>query len=146
VLGVHHDDRDVAAVGAPGHVSVADLGWLDEDGFLFLADRTSDRMVVAGHEVRPGPIEEVIGGHPDVVDVAVVGLAGEDGDLVLHALVQPRPGASVTVAQVLERCREALSPHEVPTVVRFTTALPRTEEGKMRRSVVRSLAGADPAP
>ncbi|WNV85798.1 AMP-binding protein [Umezawaea sp. Da 62-37] len=138
-------DRELRTAGsAPGHVSVADLGWLDEDGFLFLADRTSDRMVIAGHEVRPGPVEEVISGHPDVADVAVVGLAGEDGELILHALVQPRPGAVMTVAQVLERCREALSPQEVPAVVRFTTALPRTEEGKMRRSVVRSLAGAEP--
>ncbi|WP_394620167.1 class I adenylate-forming enzyme family protein [Lentzea sp. JNUCC 0626] len=123
----------------PGHVSVADLGWLDEDGYLFLADRMSEVLEIEGRKVVPSAVEEVIASDPDVADVAVVGTTTEEGRMRLYALVQPRAGAALSTGDVLRRCRNALEPHEIPADVRFTDALPRTEEGKMRRSVVRSL-------
>ncbi|ASW54777.1 class I adenylate-forming enzyme family protein [Plantactinospora sp. KBS50] len=132
------------AATVPGHVSVADLGWLDEDGYLFIADRMSDVLDIDGHRVLPSVVEEVIGRHPAVADVAVAGTAAEDGATVLYALVQLLPGADLGEDDVLDLCRGSLAAHEVPTLVRFTTAIPRTEEGKMRRSVIGASAPTGP--
>ena len=132
------------------YVSVADLGWLDEDGYLFLADRMSDAFDVDGVTVYPGAVESAVAELPDVADVAVVGLWDEaDGSARLHALVQPRPGVAADEAlssRILDHCAERLTPAEVPRHVQFTAALPRTAEGKMRKSVVREWAVGQRAP
>nr|MDT0658179.1 AMP-binding protein [Micromonospora sp. DSM 115978] len=129
----------------PSYVSVADLGWLDDDGYLFLADRMSEVLELDGVSVYPSRVEEVIGAHPLVADVAVVGLTGEDGLPYVHALVQSRvPGAGgvgeLTADAVRAWCAQRLAAVEIPAVVQFTDHLPRTAEGKMRRSVVREMS------
>ncbi|MFY1638123.1 class I adenylate-forming enzyme family protein [Solwaraspora sp. WMMB335] len=145
------------------YVSVADLGWLDDDGYLFLADRMSEVLEIDGARIYPSRIEETIGAHPLVADVAVVGLTGEDGQPYVHALIERvlrrpaggpddgPPAADVvelTADAVRQWCADRLAAVEIPTVVQFTSHLPRTAEGKMRRSVVRQMSQAattDPA-
>lgn len=137
-------DRELRrAPDDPAYVSVADLGWLDEDGFLFLADRMSETIDIGSVTVYPSRVEEVIGDHPDVADVAVVGLWTEDGRPYLHALVQPVPTAQLSATAVRQLCRSALTEAEVPETVQFTAVLPRTAEGKMRRSVLRDMTSRD---
>ncbi|MDG4765265.1 AMP-binding protein [Solwaraspora sp. WMMD406] len=139
-------DRELRrAPDDPAYVSVADLGWLDEDGYLFLADRMSETIDIGSVTVYPSRVEEVIGDDPEVADVAVVGLWTEDGRPYLHALVQPVPGAGLSPTAVRQLCRAALTEAEVPETVQFTAVLPRTAEGKMRRSVLRDMTSRDGA-
>jgi bile acid-coenzyme A ligase len=122
-------------------VSVADLGWLDEDGYLFLADRMSDVVEIDGHEVSPARVEQLIGSLPSVADVAAFGMSTEDGRVYLHALVQPMPSdPRPSPDEIRTICRTELAAHEVPAVVQLTAAIPRTPEGKMRRPAARSMA------
>jgi bile acid-coenzyme A ligase len=146
-------DRELRrAPDDPNYISVADVGWLDEDGYLFLADRMSEVLELDGVSIYPSRIEEVIGAHPLVADVAVVGLTGEDGQPYVHALVEPvtPTKGELTAGVVRAWCEERLVAAEIPAVVQFTDHLPRTAEGKMRRSVVRQMTetpgtgGADP--
>lgn len=134
------DHRLRRAPDDPDYVSVADVGWLDPDGYLFLADRMSEVLTIDGHSIYPSRVEEVIGEHPAVADVAVVGLTGEDGRPYVHALVEPAPGRGLTGADVRDWCAARLPEAERPGVVQFTGRLPRTAEGKMRRSVVREMS------
>lgn len=130
-----------------GYVSVADLGWLDEDGYLFLVDRMSETIRIDGATVHPGAVEAVIAELPQVADVAVVGLHDERGKPYLHALVQLRSGAIVpqgSADAVIAQCTRHLPSAQVPQQVQFTGELPRTAEGKMRKSVVRSRVLGQP--
>ncbi|MFY1632251.1 class I adenylate-forming enzyme family protein [Solwaraspora sp. WMMB335] len=130
------------AADDPTYVSVADLGWLDEDGYLFIADRLSEALRIDGQTVYPSMLEEVIGEHPLVADVAVVGVVDAGGRLLLHAVVEPVSHAAGRLDgnTVLDHCRQRLDEARVPRTVQFTERLPRTREGKMRRSVVREIA------
>lgn len=124
----------------PSYVSVADVGWLDPDGYLFLADRMSEVLEIGGSTVYPSRVEEVIGEHPLVGDVAVVGLTDEQGRPYVHALVEPAQRSGLDAAEVRDWCAGRLPEAERPSVVQLTEKLPRTAEGKMRRSVVREMA------
>ncbi|MFJ4706775.1 class I adenylate-forming enzyme family protein [Streptomyces anulatus] len=128
------------------HISVADLGWLDEDGYLFLADRMSDTVEIEGTTVYPRNVEKAIAELPEVGDVAVVGLWDENGAPYLHALVQGRDGTTpaLDAERIREHCAASLTAAEVPARVQFTTALPRTAEGKLRKSVVRDIVETSP--
>ena len=126
---------DRAEVDADGFASVGDLGWLDPDGYLFLADRRVDLIITGGSNVYPAEVEAVIAIHPGVADVAVIGLPDPDWGSRVHAIVQPRSFASPPLADELAaHCRARLQPHKVPKHFEFVAELPRDEASKIRRS------------
>ncbi|MDL4817199.1 AMP-binding protein [Actinomadura opuntiae] len=116
-----------------GFASVGDVGRLDTGGYLYLAARRHDMVIVGGGNVYPAEVEAALAEHPDILDVAVVGRADEHlGGRVL-ALVIRRPGSVLTEAGVTAFARRLLAPHKVPWAVRFVSELPRTEAGKLQR-------------
>ncbi|MFD0686464.1 AMP-binding protein [Actinomadura fibrosa] len=123
-----------------GFLSVGDFGRLDADGYLYLAPRRHDMVIVGGGNVYPAEVEGVLSGHPDVLDVAVVGEHDELLGSRLVALVVGRPGAEPDAAGIAARAAARLAPHKVPWDVRFVTELPRTGAGKLLR---RRLAGTE---
>lgn len=127
--------EETAAVLVDGWLRSGDLGVLDADSYLTLAGGADDIEMVSGHKVWPGEIEGVIGEHPAVQSVAVVGDVGERGS-VLRALVIPRPGHSgdqALVDELVLRARERLAPFKVPRLFTFVDDLPRTATGKLQR-------------
>ena len=120
---------------ADGFVSVGDLGWLDEDGFLFLADRRSDLIISGGANVYPAEVEAVLSEREDIVDVVVVGLPDKEWGKRVHAIIQPRDFArSPSVTHLNAHCRARLSAYKAPKSYEFLPQLPRQESGKIRRS------------
>lgn len=118
--------------------SVGDLGWLDTDGYLYLADRRTDLIISGGANIFPAEVEAVISQHPSVKDVAVVGLADADLGRRVHAIVELRTDASeVTADELLALCSTQLVRYKVPRAIEFVHALPRNEAGKIRRSALR---------
>lgn len=144
------DDPSFEYKGAPpparsddGFTSVGDLGWLDEDGYLFIADRRRDMIVSGGANVFPAEIEAALSEHPEVFDSAVVGLRDDEWGQRVHALIQPRDAASAPAAAELRaHCRARLAPYKVPKSFETVDRLPRSEAGKLNRSaLVRERAG-----
>jgi len=114
-----------------------DLGYQDEDGYLFLVDRKKDLIKSSGYQVWPREIEEVISSHPAVAEVGVVGLPDKMRGEIVKAWIVLRPGKSTTGAELKTFCREKLAPYKVPAKYEFVTELPKTQIGKVLYRVLR---------
>jgi long-chain acyl-CoA synthetase len=116
-----------------GFFRTGDLGRFDAAGNLFITGRISDLIIVAGENVYPGEVEEVINAFPGVADSSVVGMPDSSRGQVPAAFVEPEAGAAVDEGAVRAWCRERLAPYKVPRVVRVIEKLPRTATGKVAR-------------
>jgi long-chain acyl-CoA synthetase len=121
-----------------------DLGYLDEDGYLFIVDRLKDLIKTSGFQVWPREIEEVVATHPAVAEVGVAGVAHETRGEVAKAWVVLRAGQQATAEEIRDFCRGRLAPYKVPAQVEFRDALPMTMTGKVLRRAL--TAGDQPAP
>jgi bile acid-coenzyme A ligase len=131
---------------ADGFSSLGDLGWLDSDGFLFLADRRTDMIITGGANVYPAEVEAALSEHPDVVDVVVIGLPDPEWGSRVHAVVQPRLADAPPDMEALRaHCRERLAAYKVPKSFAFTDQLPRSAAGKLRRTALSESGVATPA-
>jgi long-chain acyl-CoA synthetase len=117
--------------------TVGDIGYLDEDGFLFIVDRKADMVISGGVNIYPAEVEAVLYRHPDIVDVAVIGVPDEKMGEQVKAVVEPRRGASLVAAEVIEFCRSHIAHYKCPRSVEFVTALPRDPNGKVRKRELR---------
>ena len=126
-------------VDSGGWRRTRDLGYLDEDGYLFLVGRSNDLIIRAGENVAPAEVEAVLASHPQVADVAVAGVADEDLGERIGAVVVPRPGARLDPAEVVEFARSRLAAFKKPEVIAVVDELPRSALGKVRRPLVREL-------
>jgi long-chain acyl-CoA synthetase len=128
---------------------MGDVGYLDEDGYLFLTDRSADLIISGGVNVYPAEVEAELLGHPSVGDAAVIGIPDEEwGELVL-AVVEPRAGVEpgeALAAELIEHCRSRLAHFKCPRRVDFVDHQPRTHSGqrynRRRRESYRSEGGA----
>jgi bile acid-coenzyme A ligase len=120
-----------------GFASVGDLGWVDEDGYLFLADRRVDMIVTGGANVYPAEVEAALTEHPAVADVAVIGVPDAEWGKRVHAVVQVREGIGApSAARLNDHCRERLASYKAPKTYEFVARLPRDDAGKIRRSAL----------
>lgn len=121
-----------------GMVSVGDLGRLDQDGYLYIADRRTDLILSGGANIYPAEVEAALLEHPGVLDCGVVGLPHPDWGQQVHAIVQPRDITSPpSDAELAAFCRERLASYKVPKSFEFIEELPRDPSGKLRRSKLR---------
>jgi long-chain acyl-CoA synthetase len=119
-----------------------DIGYLDEDGYVFLVDRKKDLIKTSGFQVWPREIEEVVAAHPGVAEVGVAGVRDAIKGEVVRAWVVLRPDAHVTEHELRVWCRERLASYKVPAAVEFRSELPKSMVGKVLR---RMLAESHPA-
>lgn len=135
----YHGDsqKTAAAFNAQGWGTYGDLGHVDDEGYLYLADRRTDLIVSGGVNIYPREIEDLLIMHDDVADVAVVGVPDPEFGQSVKAVVQLRPGVGTPDAPALIAfCRAQLAGFKVPRSVDFTDALPRLPSGKLLRRVV----------
>jgi long-chain acyl-CoA synthetase len=114
-----------------------DLGYLDEDGYLFIVDRKKDLIKTSGFQVWPREVEEALAAHPAVSEVGVAGVADATKGEAVKAWVVLRPGRRATEEELRNHCRGLLAPYKVPTHVEFRTELPKTMIGKVLRRALR---------
>jgi propionyl-CoA synthetase len=128
----------------PGYYLTADAGFKDEDGYLFIMSRTDDIINVAGHRLSTGGMEEVLAGHPDVAECAVVGVADElkgeipVGFVVLKSGVLRDP--DIIVQELIQRVREQIGPVASFKVAAVVDRLPKTRSGKILRGTIKKIA------
>ena len=124
-----------AKVMEGGWESLGDIGWFDEDGYLYLSDRRADMILVGGSNVYPAEIEAALEEHPAVQSVAVIGLPDEDLGNRVHAIVQAKE--AVTPDQLKAHVAERLVSYKQPRTFEFVDEPLRDDAGKVRRSALR---------
>jgi acyl-CoA synthetase (AMP-forming)/AMP-acid ligase II len=141
--GYYEDPARTAAVVRGGWLHTGDLGHLDADGYLYLTGRLKDLIITGGFNVYPSEVEQVIWSHPAVEDCAVVGAPDDDWGERVTAVVELKPGMSVTADELRSRCRAALGPVRTPKDVLFVDRLPRSVNGKVLKKDVRASFWTD---
>jgi long-chain acyl-CoA synthetase len=124
-----------------------DMGWLDEDGYLFLADRRSHMIISGGVNIYPQESENVLFEHPAVADVAVIGVPndefGEEVKAVVELLPEAGAGNDELAEEILTFCRSKLAHYKCPRSIDFVAELPRTPTGKVRKRDLRQAYWAE---
>jgi bile acid-coenzyme A ligase len=119
-----------------GWESLGDLGWMDEDGYLYLSDRLSDMVIVGGANIYPAEVEAAIEAYPGVRSSAVIGLPDEDMGARLHAVID-RPDGPVDDAAMIAHLAERLVRYKIPKSFEYTAEAVRDDAGKVRRKALR---------
>ncbi len=120
------------------YMTVGDMGYLDEEGYLYIVDRKTDMVISGGVNIYPAEIEEVIHEHPAVIDVAVIGVPNDDWGEELKAVVQLKPGERATQDDIIDFCRERLADYKRPRTVDFVAEVPRNPSGKLLKREIRA--------
>lgn len=122
---------------ADGFRTIGDLGWVDEDGYLYITDRRTDMIVSGGSNIYPAEVEAALSEHPDVADSIVVGVPDDEWGRRVHAIIQPRDVQRPPAAAELDaHMRERLVNYKAPKTYEFLPELPRNEAGKVRRTEI----------
>lgn len=120
-----------------GFRSIGDMGWVDEDGFLYISDRRQDMIITGGANVFPAEIEAALSEHPGLVDFVVIGLPDSEWGHRVHAIVQPVDPANPPTEDALRaHCKDRLASYKVPKDFEILDQLPRSTAGKINRSAL----------
>jgi len=131
-LREHTDDSDTRR-----WLHTGDLGYMDDDGYLFVVDRKKDLIKTSGYQVWPREIEEVLAAHPAVAEVGAAGVPDALKGEIVKAWIVLRAGQSATEQELRAYCREKLAPYKVPAHIEFRSELPKTMVGKVLRRALR---------
>ncbi|PJD95691.1 MAG: long-chain-fatty-acid--CoA ligase [Legionella sp.] len=127
-----------------GYLKTGDIARMDEEGFIYLVDRKKDMIVVSGFNVYPNEVEQVIGMHPGVLEVGVVGVMdNESGERVKACIVKKDP--ALTPEDINLYCRAHLAAYKVPKIIEFYEELPKTNVGKILRRALKEAHQSTPA-
>jgi bile acid-coenzyme A ligase len=128
-----------ARTAANGFESIGDFGWMDAEGYLYLADRRTDLILSGGANIYPAEVEAVLMEHPSVEVAVVIGLPHEDLGAAVHAIVKPHPEQAMMLdAATLDAfVRERLTRYKAPRSYEFTNEMLRDDSGKVRRTQLR---------
>lgn len=128
----------------PGVSTLGDIGHLDEDGFLYLTDRVANVIITGGVNIYPQEVESLLALHPDIEDLAVIGVPDQDLGEIATAVVQLVPGRPADDAMersILEYCRARLATYTCPRRVVFVDEIPRQPTGKLMKRMLRGIVG-----
>ncbi len=142
VMAGYFDDPEetAATVDEDGWLRTGDVGVLDDNGNLTITDRTKDMFIVGGFNAYPAEIEQIMMRHPDVGQVAIVGVPDHRLGEVGKAFVVPRVNRSIDPTELLEWCREQMANYKVPRSIDVLDALPLTASGKVQKFKLREMA------
>jgi acyl-CoA synthetase (AMP-forming)/AMP-acid ligase II len=122
-----------------GWFYTGDLGYFDEEGYLFVAGRKKDMVKSGGISIYPLEIESVIYDHPDILEAAVIGMPDAQWGEAVKAVAVLKPGAVLNGEELIGFCKERLSAYKVPKSVEFRSALPHTEVGKVNKVKLKEM-------
>lgn len=128
-----------------GWLHSGDMGYIDQEGYLYLIDRRKDMYVSGGENVYPAEVEDVLMRMPRIADAGVIGIPDEKWGETGLAVVVVTPGEKLTEEEVIEYCRDKLAGYKRPRKVKFVEALPRTLTGKILKKDLRAMYGGPQA-
>jgi len=124
-------------LGPDGWLRTGDAGYMDSDGYLYIHDRIKDMIISGGENIYPAEVESAICDHPDVAEVAVIGIPDEKWGEAVKAIVVMKQGKSATATDIINFTRERIAGFKTPKSVEFIEALPRNPSGKILRRHLR---------
>jgi long-chain acyl-CoA synthetase len=133
----HNADEKRSEIERDGLITNGDIGYLDEDGYLFLCDRQHDVVISGGVNVYPAEIEAALATHPGVSDSAVFGIPDPEYGEALAAVVQPRNGQSLSTTELAAFLKARFANYKVPREFEIRDSLPRDESGKIFKRLLR---------
>jgi long-chain acyl-CoA synthetase len=134
------DKRKTEESRREGFFTVGDIGYLNQDDYLFLCDRKSDMIISGGVNIYPAEIENVLLTHPKVADAAVFGIPNSDWGEEVKAVIEPAPDVeenAALVAEILAFCQDKLAKYKTPRSIDFTDEMPRDPNGKLYKRKLR---------
>jgi long-chain acyl-CoA synthetase len=132
-------DKTAEALEPDGWLHTGDLGYMDEDGFVFVTGRIKELIIKGGENIAPGEIDEALYSHPAVLDAAAVGIPDDRyGEDILCCCVL-KPGCECTLEDLRQHCVEQLGEYKTPKVIRIVEDLPKGPSGKIQRLKLREL-------
>jgi long-chain acyl-CoA synthetase len=137
----YYKDKEKTAANRVGRLfTVGDIGYLDEDGYLFLCDRKADMIISGGANIYPAEIEGVLLSHPGVGDAAAFGVPHPDWGEEVKAVIEPGPGAEPgpeLAEDILAFCADRLARFKTPKSIDFIAEMPRDPNGKLYKRKLR---------
>ncbi len=121
-----------------GWLYTGDVAVQDEDGYIFIVDRTKDMIIASGYNIYPREIDEVIYRHPKVAEAVAVGVPDEYRGETIKLFVVLKPGQTATEEELVEFCKDKLAPYKRPKIVEFRDEIPKSAVGKVLRKVLRA--------
>lgn len=135
--GYVSQDHATAPTIVNGWLHTRDMGWMDADGYLYLAGRKDDLIIRGGENISPAEVEAVLHTHPAIEEAAIIGLPDMDWGEQVMAIVVPKAGSPLTAEEVIDWCHQRLASFKKPAIVQFVPALPRNALGKVLRKELR---------
>jgi long-chain acyl-CoA synthetase len=118
-------------------VHTGDVGWMDDEGFVFIVDRMKDMIVSGGENVYSAEVENALCRHPEVAMCAVIGVPSERWGESVHAVVVARPGTNPSEADLVAHCKAVIASYKCPRSIEFQPALPMSAAGKVLKHRLR---------
>jgi len=141
MAGYWNNDVATAAAIRDGWVFLGDIGYLDEEGYLFLVDRKKDMIISGGENIYSREVETALLEHPSVVDAAVIGVPDQRWGERVFAVVVVREGMKIDEHQLIEHCTSLIARYKCPKSVEFVRELPRLPSGKVAKLELRRMYG-----
>ena len=131
-------DATNEALDEEGWLRTGDAGFMDEDGYIYIHDRVKDMIISGGENIYPAEVENAIFGHPNVADVAVIGIPDEKWGEAVKAIIVPAADVSIDDADIIAWARERIAGFKCPKSVDFVAVLPRNPSGKILKKELRA--------
>jgi fatty-acyl-CoA synthase len=129
----NREDATAEAIDAEGWFHSGDIGYLDNEDFLFLCDRVKDMVISGGENIYPAEVESILYGHPAVLEVAVIGLPDDKWGEAVVAIVALNEGSELTLEALRDFAGESLARYKLPSQLHFIDMLPRNPAGKVQK-------------
>lgn len=127
------EERTSKVITSDGWLRTGDRGWIDEEGYIYLAGRADDMIIRGGENISPDEVEDILYSHPKIEEAAVIGVADPEWGQQPRAIVVLKKGAQATPEEIIEYCHEKLAGFKRPRSVIFIDSLPRNPMGKVLR-------------
>ena len=138
-IGYRNKPEETATAIRDGWLYTGDIGYFDEDGYMFLVDRKKELIIVGGYNVYPREIDELLTNHPAVLEAAAIGVPDDFSGEVVKAYVALRPGAAASEAELLALCEENLAKYKRPKAIEILDALPKKGPGKIDKMALKAF-------
>jgi long-chain acyl-CoA synthetase len=137
--GYYKKPEETAEAIRDGWFYTGDIGYMDDEGYLYIVDRKKDMIIAGGFNVYPRDIDEVLFEHPKIKEACAVGIPDPYRGETIKAFVVPREGEVLTAEEVISFCREKLAAYKAPKQVEFVEDLPKSTVGKVLRRRLREM-------